>query len=143
MRKHGLPPMPTRGSPVQVFTYGPLEFNVSRAAFLAGNTRKYRPETRWPAHDWVGPNIDVDHAYVERSDLRQPVIFATIVLDGAPQSLLIDGNHRVLKALHQQAPVQAVTLDLEDTLKILSGPPAMLRRMQLDGQQLGLLKPTA
>jgi hypothetical protein len=33
-----------RGNPVQYFTYGPLEFDVSRAIVLASNRRKYRAE---------------------------------------------------------------------------------------------------
>src|SRR3954469_1181551 len=124
---------------VQFFTYGPWEFNVSRALALAANARKYRPQMRRPTPDWVGPNIDINEAEVEHSDLRQPVLFATVVLDGQPWPLLIDGNHRVVKAVRHQAQVPVVTLDLGDTLKVLSAPAHMVRQMRQDGEALGLL----
>ena len=130
---------PGRGSPTQYFTYGPLEFNITKALALAANSGKYKPESRFPSRDWIGPFIDINEGYVEKSDLGKPVIFATVVMDGFPWQLLIDGNHRVAKALNHRTEVQVVTLDLEDTLKILRGPENILRQMKRDGQRLGLL----
>ncbi len=135
-RPRMVPRPPGKGGRVQVFTYGPLEFNVTRAAELA---RKYTPRQRQPHPEMVGPNIEINPEQVEQSDLGQPVLFATLVMDGHPWELLIDGNHRVLKALRHQCPVRAIVLDLKDTLKVLSGPPAMIQQMRVTGGRLGLL----
>ena len=128
-----------RGNAVQYFTYGPLEFNVSRAMMLAADRRKYRPETCRPSPDWVGPHIDIDEEHVGRSAPNQPVIFATLALPGHPPRLLIDGNHRMRHALEQQKTVQAVVLDLADTLRVVTGPAHLIEQMKQTGRTLGLL----
>src|SRR5438067_1876012 len=121
-------------APVQFFTYGPLEFNVNKAVGLAADAAKYPPQTHWPAREWVGPYIDIDEGHIERADLAKPVIFATFIRDGYPSRVLIDGNHRVLKALNHRLPVSAVVLDLEDTFKIMKGPGPMIEQMRRDAQ---------
>jgi hypothetical protein len=78
---------------------------------------------------------------VGRCPLTQPVIFATLALPGRPRRLLIDGNHRVVRALREQRTVKAVVLDLEDTLKVVTGPPPLIGQMKQDGRRLGLLGP--
>jgi hypothetical protein len=133
--RHGTGP----GGPVQWFAYGPLEFNVNRALALAANAGKYRPEPRWPEPQWVGPYIEIDPRHVEEADLGRPVLFATVITDGQPWPLLIDGNHRVLKALRHRVQVQTVQLDLGDTLKVVRGPAALLEHMRRHGERLGLL----
>src|SRR5438132_13949408 len=85
-----------RGSPIQYFTYGPFEFNINKANLLSAYRKKYRPVSRRPMRDWIGPFIDINEDYIERTNIGKPVIFATIILDGQLQELLIDGNHRVL-----------------------------------------------
>ena len=124
---------------MQYFTYGPLEFNVNRALVLAANPKKYRPEARRPTADMVGPHIEVNERAIEQSDVGKPVVFVTLVMEGEPWQLLIDGNHRVLKALRQQTDIKAVVLDLEDTLKVMRGPEPMIQQMKWHGQRLGLL----
>jgi hypothetical protein len=124
---------------VQVFTCGPFEFHVNKAQALAGNTSKYRPERRRPDPEWVGPLIDVDEAHVEAADLSKPVLFVTLVTDGRPWRLLIDGNHRVLKAVRLGVPVESICLDLTDTLKVIRGPAHAVAQMRRDGERLGLL----
>jgi hypothetical protein len=124
--------------PVQVFSCGPFEFDVGKALILAGRG-KYRPERRWPTPEWVGPFIEVNEAYIEQADVRKPVLFTTLVTDGRPWHLLIDGNHRVLKALRHGVSVEAITLDLADTLKVVRGSPRLIEQMRRDGARLGLL----
>jgi hypothetical protein len=125
--------------PIQFFDCGPWRFNVTKALRLAANQRKYSVETRRPTPDWIGPNIDIDSAHVERVEASQPVLFATVVQHGQPWRLLIDGNHRVVRALRQGCEVAVVTLDLEDTLKVLSAPGGTVEQMRRDGVRLGLL----
>lgn len=127
------------GRGVQFFDYGPWRFNINKAMALASNHRKYQPEIRRPTPDWIGPFIDIDRGHVAHAESHQPVIFATVVRYGRPERLLIDGNHRVLHALRDQAEVPVVTLDLEDTLKILTAPGTWIQQMKEDGLRLGLL----
>jgi hypothetical protein len=128
-----------RNQPIQYFTFGPWEFDINKAMLLAGNTQKYQVESRRPSPDWVGPNIDIDATHIDRADPSQPVIFATVIQDGDPWPLLIDGHHRVFKALRLHATVRTITLDLADTLKILKAPGHTIEQMKRDGQELGLL----
>jgi hypothetical protein len=124
---------------VQFFDCGPWRFNVTKALRLASNRAKYSPVIRRPTPDWIGPFIEVDASYAERSDSNAPVLFATVIQHGQPWRLLIDGNHRVVKALQQQTEVAVLALDLGDTLQVLSAPPAMIELMKRDGRSLGLL----
>jgi hypothetical protein len=140
MKKSKRPPRgPGPRRPVQIFACGPFEFHVNKALLLAGNAAKYRPERRWPEPQWVGPFIDVDPAYIEQADLSKPVLFATLITDGRPWHLMIDGNHRVLKALRHRLPIEAIDLDLADTLKVIRGPAHALEQMRRDGERLGVL----
>jgi hypothetical protein len=135
-----MPSRPGPRRPVQVFTCGPFEFRIDKALKLAADGAKYRPERRWPSPEWVGPFIDIDEDYIEQADLAKPILFATLVEDGRPWRLLIDGNHRVLKALRHGAAVEAITLDLADTLKVVRGPAHAVEGMRRDGERLGLLR---
>jgi hypothetical protein len=126
---------------VQYFDYGPLQFNINRAMLLAANRKKYRPEVRQPSPNWIGPYIEIDEAHVDRCGPGQPVLFATFPLPGHPRHLLIDGNHRVAHALKQSKSVRAVVLDLEDTLRVLTGPEDLLRQIKQEGEKAGLLEP--
>ena len=128
-----------RGRGVQFFDYGPWRFNINKATALARDRRKYQPQLQRPMPDWIGPYIDIDFAHVEHADPSQPVIFATVVRYGRPERLLIDGNHRAIKAMGAQTEVPVVTLDLEDTLKVLSAPGTWAQQMREDGVKLGLL----
>jgi hypothetical protein len=130
---------PGRGGPLQVFTYGPLEFNVNRALVLAGNRARYRPERCRPDPSWIGPFIDIDPAYVDRCDSSKPILFATLTLPGHPRELLIDGNHRAAHALKYGKDVRVIVLDLPDTLRVLAGPAELIAEIKEEGRRLSLL----
>jgi hypothetical protein len=132
---------PGHGQPVQIFTWGPFDFHVNGALALAADADKYQPQRCRPNPAWVGRNIDIDEEHVEASDTSRPVLFATIIQDGRPTHLLIDGNHRVLKALRHRSEVRTIHLDLADTLKVMQGPAREVEQMRRDGQRLGLLSP--
>jgi hypothetical protein len=139
MRRFGKGSGVPAGRPIQFFDYGPLRFNVNRAAVLAANRKKYRPEPRQASPAWIGSLIEIDEGHVERCDPSQPVLFATLALPGHPRELLIDGNHRVVHALRHGKQVRALVLDLEDTLQVVAGPDHLIRQMQECGRALGLL----
>jgi hypothetical protein len=130
---------PPRQRPVQFFTYGPWEFNINKAAVLAANAQKYRPELRWPERQWIGPFIEVHPDAIADADVSKPVIFATVIRNGHAWELLIDGNHRVAKALVHGVHIPVVVLDLHDTLQVLHAPGNTVEQMRRDGQLLGLL----
>jgi hypothetical protein len=131
------------GGAMQFFDCGPWRFNVTKAIRLAANRQKYQAEMRRPTSDWIGPFIDIDADHVARAESNEPVIFATIVQHGQAARLLIDGNHRVVKALRQPKEVPVVTLDLEDTLKVLTAPGGLVEQMRREGLQLGLIRQQA
>jgi hypothetical protein len=132
-----IPRWPAPHRPVRVLACGPFEFDVDGALRLAADGTKYRAERRWPRPEWVNPFLDAES---EEADLSRPVLFASLITDGRPWQLLIDGNSRVRKALRRGVAVAAITLDLADTLRIVRGPPQALEEMRRDGAGLGLLR---
>jgi hypothetical protein len=128
-----------RGGAVQFFDYGPLRFNINKAMALAADHGKYPIRMQRPTPDWIGPGIEIDSRYVNAADLTKPVIFAILVQNGQQWSVLIDGNHRVARALQEQASLPIVTLDLVDTLKVMTGQVPMIQQMKREGIQLGLI----
>jgi hypothetical protein len=83
--------------------------------------------------------MDIDQEHVKQTDLRKPLIFATVVQDGQAWPLLIDGHHRAVNALHRQRTVPTITLNLADTLRILKAPDHFIQEMRFEGQRMGLL----
>ena len=101
----------------ECFTYHGMEFDIEGAKRLAGGQKKYLVQ---PNPDW---NLEaaIDPIYVEKADLKKPIIFATIMFENdMPGVILIDGHHRVEKAIQcgvNQIP--SVTLSMEDTVGII------------------------
>jgi hypothetical protein len=133
------PHRPPPPKPVQIFSFGPLRFNIDEAKRRAANTAKYTPERRRPSPDWFDPRVPINESHLERCAIGGVVLFATVIIDGWPQALLIDGNHRASKALREGFDVEVVTLDLEDTLAVVSGPAEVLADMRRDGVEKGML----
>jgi hypothetical protein len=48
-----------------------------------------------------------------------------------------------VRALRERRTVTAVALNLEDTLKVVTGPEYLIEQMRQDGHRLGLLGPEA
>jgi hypothetical protein len=103
----------------EVFRYGLWRFDVGDAEIMAEDLPA---ETKTPDKSWVPGFVKIDDATVAKADLTKPVILARIFVDGRIYSILIDGNHRVTKALAEGKPVLAKTLSVESTFKIMSGP---------------------
>jgi hypothetical protein len=114
----------------QYFSYGPLQFHIGAASRLAANRAKYKPSRRRPRRDWLVENISINPSQVDRCELDRPVLMASIVLDGAPLQFVIDGNHRVMRALRDGVEIEVIVLDYDDTLKVVSGPPSLLAQMR-------------
>ncbi|MER5549903.1 hypothetical protein ABT072_47830 [Streptomyces sp. NPDC002589] len=123
----------------QMFRYGGWVFDVDRARrLLEEHPRAVEPT---PVADWsdayhlsllrpdydgppwcpvFGPDqshFNVDHAM--RTDLSKPVTIATMDFDGAPALLLIDGVHRMYRAMTEGRPtLPAHVLTIAETATI-------------------------
>lgn len=67
----------------------------------------------------------IDEAYAASTPNKDPIIFATCCYDNSAKfSLLIDGSHRLFKALYldEADAIDYVILSVDDSLKLASGP---------------------
>ncbi|MFI6282882.1 hypothetical protein [Streptomyces sp. NPDC050988] len=129
----------TTAPAIQLFLYGKWLFNIDKAQTLLNNHPRDAEPT--PVADWVaayhldrltpdydgapwcpvfGPDqsaFNAEHAL--QSDLDKPVIIATMEFDGRPAILLIDGVHRMYRAMTEgRATLPAHTLTAAETATI-------------------------
>jgi hypothetical protein len=129
----------TSAPAIQRFLYGKWVFNIDKAqTLLKEHPRDAEPT---PAADWAahyhlhrlapdydgtpwcpifGPDqthFNAEHAL--QTDLDEPVIIATLEFEGSPAILLIDGVHRMYRAMTEgRAALPAHTLTAAETTKI-------------------------
>lgn len=124
---------------IQLFLYGKWLFNIDQAqALLKEHPRDVKPTSvaDWAAHyqlDRLTPGYDgapwcpvfgpdqsafnAEHAL--QTDLNTPVIIATMEFDSGPAILLIDGVHRMYRAMTEgRATLPAYTLTTAETTRI-------------------------
>ena len=119
----------------ETFDYIGIRYDVTKAKELVAG----RPtETDKPTKAWIMPMVYVDKKHAMTTDLNEPVIFAKIVLDGQVYDFLIDGHHRVSRAIEEGKSVQIQKLTLKESLDIASGPAAA--KIKREAKKLGLLK---
>ncbi|MFF8535955.1 hypothetical protein ACF07B_29050 [Streptomyces sp. NPDC015532] len=123
----------------QMFKYGNWVFDIDRAMRLLEEHPRPTEQTSvtdWSAAyhlsllrpDYDGPSWcpifgpDQSHFSAEhamRTDLEQPVIIATLEFDSGPARLLIDGVHRMYRAMTEGRPtLPAHVLTLAETATI-------------------------
>lgn len=130
---------------VEEFHFMGLSFDIDAGLKLA---KKYKID-KSRAQDFKGfvpeqsggfglIRVDVDHA--KKTDLTKPVLIATLLFDGKEGGMLIDGHHRIYKALwiEKTPKVPSVTLSFEDSMAIMDG--YRKRKMISEGKKLGLIK---
>ncbi|MCZ1012017.1 hypothetical protein [Streptomyces lydicus] len=124
---------------IQLFLYGKWLFNIDQAqALLKEHPRDAKPT---PVADWAaayhldrltpdydgarwcpvfGPDQSAFNAErALQTDLNKPVIIATLEFDGRPAVLLIDGVHRMYRAMTEcRATLPAHTLTTAETARI-------------------------
>ncbi|MGW3933872.1 hypothetical protein ACWECC_38335 [Streptomyces microflavus] len=126
-------------STIQLFLYGKWLFNIDQAqTLLKEHPRNAQPT---PVADWAtsyhldrltpgydaarwcpvfGPDqsaFNAEHAL--QTDLNTPVIIATMEFDNGPAILLIDGVHRMYRAMTEgRATLPAYTLTVAETATI-------------------------
>jgi len=102
----------------EYFQYMNIGFDVDKAETLVeGEPIK----TETPTREWILPMVRIDDATVAKANLDDPVLFASIVLDGRVYKILIDGNHRVARALKEGKQVKYRTLPIEKSIKLVDG----------------------
>ncbi|MFF1678339.1 hypothetical protein ACFVYG_20155 [Streptomyces sp. NPDC058256] len=126
-------------SPLQTFRYGTWVFDIDRAQIIL--EEQPRAVVPTPVADWVtayhlnlltpddegepwcpvfGPDqshFDAGHAM--HTDLGKPVIIATMQFDGNPALLLIDGIHRMYRAMTEgRSTLPAHVLTVAETTEV-------------------------
>jgi len=112
----------------EVFRYFNLSFDIDKAERL---TKGHRAKKEMPERGWMLPMVNVDDEHAMKTDLSRPVIFATVVSGGKESMMLIDGYHRIHKALKEHEQVFYVVLTLDETKQIVSGPTKALQAFGL------------
>lgn len=111
----------------EVFTFGGDKYNIDKANDLI--SKESLPTVDIPVD--VLPKmsysfINIDEKTVENADINQPVIIAK-TKDGL---LLIDGHHRVRKAILENKPIKGIVLDESQTKEIMEGAKTTAEKAQ-------------
>lgn len=100
------------------FRWGRYHFDITKAIEKFGNKK---PEMIEPTPAMKPPFTYVDKRHAATTDLSKPIIFATIEINGSLASILIDGNHRLEKALTENVKeIPAIILSKDETDSILN-----------------------
>ena len=100
----------------EIFTFGQIYFNVTKAEKISNENEitTVKPDSRY------SPLIRVDEEYSKGTDTNKPIIFATILIDGKENAILIDGHHRNRKAVSlNMEEIPAKVLSLKQTMMII------------------------
>lgn len=127
----------------EFFNYLGCSFDVNKAKTIAERLKDL-PGDITPFRKMIFPKkqegnrltmgliaINEDHA--PNVNTATPIIVATLLIDGEESHVLIDGNHRVFKALYIEGKTELPTIVLspEETLSIMSGPVAALQKKSI------------
>src|ERR1035437_10129918 len=124
--------------PAEVFHFLGIKFNIDDAIEL---TKDLSPTLFQPEPKWIMWGVGFEQELLDRVDLSKPVIFGSIFLDGKIQTMLIDGNHRVRKALSmEKVPnLPVLVLSFENTMKIIMKPyTPPIKKMMKDAKKAGI-----
>jgi hypothetical protein len=120
----------------QTFQYFGFHFDVDKALKLV---TKYPVEMITPTQEMMGTFLEVDKDYAMGRDLSKPILFATVLVENKQYNILIDGHHRLYKALAEKVKqIPSITLNLKDTLTIMF-PNKITAKMKQEAKKLKLL----
>lgn len=100
----------------EIFALGDMRFDIEKAMKLYGNKK---PSVEKPTKEWILPLIKIDPEHAKTVDITKPVIFGTVEMGGQVGQLLIDGYHRVTKALNENEKIPVIILNQEETENIM------------------------
>lgn len=114
------------GSANEKFVFGPMTFDIDKAREISGGKPN---STAAVSADW-SHKINVDTKAAMKSKNPEPVIIAQVPSTNGSQKLLIDGHHRMFKALHDgKTEVPAFVMSPEDTMSIMETHPDLMNKM--------------
>lgn len=108
-------PIPQEMRSYETFTYFNLFFDVGKALEFAKN---YAPKNRKPKYNFALPMVRTDDDYYMKTDIKSPLIFAYVKVKNVEGYILIDGHHRLRKALELKKWVKCIYLSKKDSLKV-------------------------
>lgn len=111
------------------FVFGPLTFDIDKAREMDGLTPNAMVEV---SPDWSHQiNVDTDAAMQSTSE--NPVMIAQIPHTNGVENLLIDGHHRMFKALHEgKKELPAHVFSPEESMELCETHPDMKEKMLAD-----------
>lgn len=130
----------------QLYSFLGLRFDIDAAIEMASNRNadschpselmafipKPKPEDKIDKIEALNP---IDEAYAAKTTNRDPLIFATACYqNGDTFNLLIDGSHRLFKAIYldESDSIDLVVLSVEDSLKLAHGPMTTFMEQYLE-----------
>jgi 8-oxo-dGTP pyrophosphatase MutT (NUDIX family) len=115
------------GSDDERFVFGPMVFDIGE---LKGKIGANANGTAEVSPDWSHKiNVNPEHAMRSTSD--RPVYIASIPTTNGIEHLLIDGHHRMHKALHDgDKEVPAYILSPEETIDAMDTHPDLMQKMR-------------
>jgi SAM-dependent methyltransferase len=109
------------------FVFGPLVFDIDKARKMGGLEKN---GTAAVSPNW-SHKINVDPKAALKSKSDNPVMIAQIPTTNGPEKLLIDGHHRMHKAMTEGKPdIDAHLFSPEESMELLNCPPDMMEKMK-------------
>lgn len=111
------------------FRFGPLEFDIDKARDMGGKEPNAMVQV---SPDWSHQiNIDTDAAL--QSESKNPVMIAQVPTTNGVQNLLIDGHHRMFKALHDgKEEIAAHVFSPQESMDLCDTHPDLKDKMLAD-----------
>lgn len=115
------------GSVDEKFVFGPMTFDIDKARDIAGTQSNADVKV---SPDWSHKiNVDTDAAMKGKSE--RPVFIAQIPTTNGNEKLLIDGHHRMHRAMvNGDESVPGYVFSPEDTLSLIETHPDRMKEMQ-------------
>lgn len=109
------------------FIFGPMTFDIDQARKIGG---KEANATVKVSPDW-SHQINVDTKAALESNSDNPVMVAQVPTTNGIEQLLIDGHHRMHRAMHEgKEELPAHIFSPEETMKIVQTHPDLMSKMQ-------------
>jgi SAM-dependent methyltransferase len=108
------------------FVFGPMVFDIDKAREMDGQTPNAAVAV---TPDW-SHMINVDEKAALKSTSENPVMIAQIPTTNGLEQLLIDGHHRMHKAMHEgKEEIPAHVFSPEETLQLMDTTPDLMDKM--------------
>lgn len=121
------PTIGSSGAGTERFVFGPMTFDIDRARKIM---QKRSNSSAKVSPDW-SHKINIDTKAAMKSTSTNPVMIAQIPTTNGLEKLLIDGHHRMYKAMHDGVDaLPAYTFTPDETLAIMDTNPNLMEKMK-------------